>query len=98
MALGTFYVQQACSNLSLLLQRCGEAAESNDDACGPVFEGPDSLASTVTFCRFTSMDAFCLVGVQIDWMSSLRFVYYMVLLVWLLGTSVLPATGLFRKS
>lgn len=97
MAIGTFYLQRACSQLSLLLLRCGESAETSDDAAAHVFVGQDSLASIVTFCRFTSQDAFCLFGVQIDWMSLARFLYYMGLLVWVVSTSLLP-NGIFRRS
>ena len=94
LAIGNFYVQHACDKLALLLQRCSEAAETNADAVGHIFDGQDSLASIVNFCRFTSQDAYCLYGVQINWLSLARFVYYMGLLVWVLSTSLI---GLFSK-
>ena len=94
LAIGNFYVQHACDKLALLLQRCSEVAETNADAVGHIFDGQDSLASIVNFCRFTSQDAYCLYGVQINWLSLARFVYYMGLLVWVLSTSLI---GLFSK-
>jgi len=89
LAIGNFYVQHACDKLSLLLQRCSEAAETNTEALGPGFNGQDSLASIVAFCRFTSQDAFRLYDVQINWLSLARFVYYMGLLVWVLSSSLI---------
>ena len=89
LAIGNFYVQHACDKLALLLQRCSEAAETNADAVGHIFDGQDSLASIVNFCRFTSQDAYCLYGVQINWLSLARFVYYMGLLVWVLSSSLI---------
>jgi hypothetical protein len=89
LAIGNFYVQHACDKLALLLQRCSEAAETNADAVGRIFDGRDSLASIVNFCRFTSQDAYCLYGVQINWLSLARFVYYMGLLVWVLSSSLI---------
>jgi hypothetical protein len=83
--------------MSSLLERYCEAAETDHDACSPLFVGPDSLASTVTFCRITSEDAFCLLGVQMHWMTLARFLYYTGLLVWVLATSYLP-NGIFRKA
>jgi len=89
LAIGNFYVQHACDKLSLLLQRCSEAAETNTEALGPGFNGQDSLASIVAFCRFTSQDAFRLYDVHINWLSLARFVYYMGLLVWVLSSSLI---------
>lgn len=97
LAIGNFFVKRACQHLKLLLRSCVQVAETNDDAFGPVFAGQDSLAATVTFCCFTSEDAFCVFGVQIDWKSLGTFLYHMGLVVWVLSTSLLP-NGIFRKS
>jgi hypothetical protein len=100
LAIGNFYVQHACSKLSLLLQRCSEAAERDAAAFASTFNQHDSISDIVTFCRFTSHDAFCLYGVQINWLSLARFVYYMGLLVWVLSTSIIGfiSTGFAPKS
>ena len=94
LAIGNFYVQHACDKLALLLQHCSEAAERNTEAFVPAFSQHDSLAEIVTFCRFTSHDSFCIFGIQINWMSLARFVYYMGLLVWVMSTSL---TGLIKN-
>jgi hypothetical protein len=98
LAIGNFYVQHACHKLSLLLERCSEAAERNTEAFGPTFNQHDSLSEIVTFCRYTSDDAFCLYGVQINWLSLARFVYYMGLLVWVLSTSIIGSISTGFKS
>jgi hypothetical protein len=96
LAIGNFYLQHACDKLSLLQERCSEAAERSTEAFGPSSNHHDSFSEIVTFCRFTSHDAFCLYGVQINWLSLARFVYYMGLLVWVLSTSIISviSTGL----
>jgi hypothetical protein len=89
LAIGCFYVHHACDKLSLLLDVCSQEAETNTEDFEPAFKGQDSLASIVTFCRFTSQDAFCLYGVQINWKSLAQFVYYMGLAVWVLSSSLI---------
>ena len=97
LAIGNFFVKRACRQLKLLLRSCVQVAETDDEAFGPVFTGHESLAATVAFCCFTSEDAFCVFGVQIDWKSLGTFLYHMGLVVWVLSTSLLP-NGIFRKS
>ncbi len=97
LAIGNFFVKRACRHLKLLLRSCVQVAETDDEAFGPVFAGHESLAATVAFCCFTSEDAFCVFGVQIDWKSLATFLYHMGLVVWVLSTSLLP-NGIFRKS
>jgi hypothetical protein len=93
LAIGCFYVHQACEKLSLLLDVCSQQAESNTDDFEPAYRGQDSLASIVTFCRFTSQDAFSLYGIQINWKSLAQFVYYMGLAVWVLSSSLIGAVS-----
>lgn len=93
LAIGCFYVHHACDKLSLLLDACSQEAETNVEAMETAYKGQDSFASIVTFCRFTSQDAFCMYGVQINWMSLARFVYYMGLAVWVLSTSLIGSVS-----
>jgi hypothetical protein len=96
LALASFYVEQACKRMLLLLHHFGVAQNKDNEFC-PIFDGQDSLSATASFCSFSSQSTFAIFGVSIDWMSLLRFLYYMGLLVWVVSTSVLPK-GILKTS
>jgi len=88
MALGQFYVERACDRLSRLLETCSESAERKHHELPHAFDGSDSLAATVTFCRSTSQRTFCLGTAQITWQAVLRAFYYMGFVLFAIASSL----------
>jgi hypothetical protein len=73
-----WYVDRACLQIEAALEAASAASDSANDASlqKDVCNGEDSLGALVTFCKASSENALQVYGLSIDFMSLIRYVYY----------------------
>jgi hypothetical protein len=73
-----WYVDRACLQVEAALEAASAASDSAKDASlqKDVCNGEDSLGALLTFCKASSENALQVYGLSIDFMSLIRYVYY----------------------
>ena len=73
-----WYVDRACLQIEAALEAASAASDSANDASlqKDVCNGEDSLGALLTFCKASSENALQVYGLSIDFMSLVRYVYY----------------------
>ena len=75
MTLGQFYVDRACGVVCDVIENCSRASEYQHREYQFVFDGPNSLAATASFCSLFSQRSFCIGTLQITFSAVGRGLY-----------------------
>jgi hypothetical protein len=85
--LGQYYVDRACSAVCDVVENCSAASEYQHREYQFVFDGPNSLAATASFCGLFSQRSFCIGALQMNFSTVARAVYYVGVLLFAIVTS-----------
>jgi hypothetical protein len=85
--LGQFYIDRACGVICDVVENCSKAAEYHHREYQFVFDGPNSLAATASFCSLYSQRSFCIGALQMNFSTVARLLYYVGVLLFAIVTS-----------